>query len=288
MTLFFNMAVFLFVDESGQAHSSAPYEVLAGLAVNRKELWDFIRIIHDFEVECFGLKYGNDRREIKARKFLNRRTFAYANQFEPFKEEVRTLLAKEALERGRRLSRIHLAALAQAKLGYVTKVLNHCTTFNCKVFSCIVANPNGAGRKNSMLPKEYVYLFERFYYFLESQQPEEDGTIIFDEVEKSMSRLRIIQMNNYFQRSYNGTIRSSLILPEPIFVHSDLTTGIQVADLIAYVISWNFRNARLTKPRRPELNPFLKCIRAMEFKYAPNTGAYPYKIKSIITIDNHG
>ena len=282
------MAIFLFVDESGQDHSSAPYEVLAGLAVNRKELWDFIRIIHDFEVECFGLKYGNNRREIKARKFLNRRTFAYVAQFEPFEEGVRTLLAKQALERGRGLSRTQLAALAQAKLAYVKKVLNHCATFNCKVFSCIVANPGSAHRKNSMLPKEYVYLFERFYYFLESQRPQQDGTIIFDEVEKSMSHLRINQMNNYFQRSYNGTIRSSLILPEPIFVHSDRTTGIQIADFIAYIICWNFRNARLTKPRRPELNPFLKYIRSMEFKYAPNTGAYPYKIKSIVTIDNHG
>jgi hypothetical protein len=180
------MAIFLFVDESGQTHSSAPYEVLAGLAVNRKELWNFIRVIRDFEVECFGLKYGNDRREIKARKFLNRRTFAYAKQFEPFDEAVRTHLTKEALERGRGISKYHLAALAQSKLAYVKKVLNHCATFNCKVFSCIVANPDNAGRKNSMLPKEYVYLFERFYYFLESQKPQQDGTIIFDEVEKSM------------------------------------------------------------------------------------------------------
>jgi hypothetical protein len=68
------MSYFLFVDESGQDHNASPYEVIAGLAVNTRELWDLIRIMHDFEIECFGVKYGNEKREIKARNFLDTRT----------------------------------------------------------------------------------------------------------------------------------------------------------------------------------------------------------------------
>ena len=214
------------------------------------------------------------------------RTFRYAGQFPPLPEDLRTSLSKQALESRGRLSKIDLAALSQAKLAYVKKVLRHCATFNCKVFSCIVANPTKLPHNATMLPREYVYLFERFYYFLESHEPEQNGTIIFDEVEKSMSHLLINQMDNYFQRTFKGTIRSNLILPEPLFVHSHLTTGIQMADFIAYIISWNLRNAKLTKPRRLELNQFLKQICKMEFRATPLTGRYLYKIKSIITIDN--
>ena len=41
--------------------------------------------------------------------------------------------------------------------------------------------------------------------------------------------------------------RATLIIAEPFFVHSDLTTGVQIADLIAYCISWGLRFGRMTK-----------------------------------------
>ena len=51
-----------------------------------------------------------------------------------------------------------------------------------------------------------------------------------------------------------GRHRANRIIPEPFFVHSDLTTGVQIADLVAYVISWGFRIPRMTKPARAELS----------------------------------
>ena len=78
--------------------------------------------------------------------------------------------------------------------------------------------------------------------------------MVFDELEKSQSHLLIDQMHRYFADTMVGQQRSSRIIPEPFFVHSDLTTGVQIADLVAYVISWGFRMARMTKPARPELS----------------------------------
>ena len=37
-------------------------------------------------------------------------------------------------------------------------------------------------------------------------------------------------------------------------MHSDLTTGVQIADLVAYVISWGFRMALMSKPARSQLS----------------------------------
>ena len=36
-------------------------------------------------------------------------------------------------------------------------------------------------------------------------------------------------------------------------MHGDLTTGVQIADLVAGVISWGFRVPRMVKPARAEL-----------------------------------
>jgi hypothetical protein len=49
-------------------------------------------------------------------------------------------------------------------------------------------------------------------------------------------------------------------------VHSDLTTGVQIADLVAYCISWGYRDQRLTKPHREELAGFAGQIRPLIHK----------------------
>ena len=280
-TLHIIMAFLLFVDESGQDRREAPYEVIAGLAVEDKDLWNFIRLVHDFEFECFGCKYGNEKREIKARKFLNRKTFRLAGQMGKIPDYQRTNLANKALHSGSNISRLQLTALAQAKIDYVKKVLELCIAFQCKVFSCVVGDPINVPFNKYMLRKEYVYLFERFYYFLESQKQEVNGIIVFDEVEKSVSHIMINQMDKYFKRSFNGAVRSSLILPEPFFVHSDLTTGIQIVDFIAYIISWSLRNAKLKKPGRQELNGLLKLVKALRFKSRKEVDGHNFSINSI-------
>lgn len=71
---------------------------------------------------------------------------------------------------------------------------------------------------------------ERIYYYLEDKKLEDQGIIVFDELEKSKSHILVSQLENYFKKTSNGRQRSGLVIPEPFFVHSDLTTGIQIAD----------------------------------------------------------
>ena len=113
--------------------------------------------------------------------------------------------------------------------------------------------------------KDYAYLFERFFYFLEDSAADEQGIVVFDELEKSKSHLLIDQMHRYFEETAVGRHRASRIIPEPFFVHSDLTTGVQIADLLAYIISWGFRMPRMTKPAREELAPFADQIARLRY-----------------------
>ncbi|MCL5736806.1 MAG: DUF3800 domain-containing protein [Actinobacteria bacterium] len=152
-----------------------------------------------------------------------------------------------------------ISALAQSKLLYVEEALEICSRYRCKVFASIVEKSAPKPAEN-YLRKDYAYLFERFFYYLDDLRPESIGIVVFDELEKTQSHLLVGQMDRYFKETATGRHRSSLLIPEPFFVHSDLTTGIQLADLICYVISWGFRLPSMTLPARAELSPFANQI----------------------------
>jgi hypothetical protein len=266
------MSYFLFIDESGQDHHDSPYEVLVGFAIEDKDLWRFIQEVHNIEMDCFGRRYRLDGREIKAKKFLNVKTFRLAAQLEPINLFDRVNLAKAVLDEGRNSGRIKLTALAQAKLAYTKEVLRLCAKYRCRIFASIINDPTSIPGDKTMLRSDYVYLFERFYYFLEDKPAEQRGIVVFDELEKSQSHILVSQMDRYFKHTQKGRIRSSLVIPEPFFVHSDLTTGIQVVDFIAYILSWNFRFGKLTKAKREELNGFAELLKPLRYRTTREIG----------------
>jgi hypothetical protein len=279
------MAFFLFIDESGQDHHDSPYEVLAGIAIEDKDLWNFIRCAHELEIDCFGRKYREKDNEIKARTFLNRKTFRLASQLPAISLLNRTSLAKRALDNGASITKLALTALAQAKLDYVCKLLELCQRFRFKVFASITSDETSIPIEKEMLRKDYVYLFERFYYFLEDRPNEPRGVVVFDELDKSASHLLLGQMDKYFKKTTKGRYRAGLIIPEPFFVHSELTTGIQVVDFVAYIMSWNFRVGKLDKASREELKKYLELIKPLRYRTTREIGdIIEYVVWSIVVV----
>ena len=53
-------------------------------------------------------------------------------------------------------------------------------------------------------------------------------------------------------------------------MHSDLTTGAQIAGLVAYVISWGFRMPRMTKPERAELSDLANRVARLRYRAVRN------------------
>jgi hypothetical protein len=249
------MAYFMFVDESGQDHRESPYEVLAGVAVHDTRLWDLTQAIKQAERRCFGVPYttGGDR-ELKATNLLTRKTFRLARQLPAFPVPECAGLAREILRDGMTPSKARLTALGQAKLAFVGRVLDLTYAYDARAFASIVKPDAPQRGSRDFLRKDYSYLFQRFYNFVEGQPAHERGVVVFDELDKSQSHILLGQMSAYFLGTRTGRQRSSRIVPEPFFVHSDLTTGILLADLVAYILSHNVRLARMTNPKRDELD----------------------------------
>lgn len=64
------MSHFLFLDESGRDHGESPYEVLAGVTVEDRDLWNLVRAIQDSEIKHFGTRYSVGAGELKGKKLL--------------------------------------------------------------------------------------------------------------------------------------------------------------------------------------------------------------------------
>lgn len=271
----------LFIDESGQDQRASPYEVLAGIAVEDRKIWPLIRQLADCERHYFGMRlfaaYG---REAKATKLLDRGAFRHAGQLPAIEHHERTQLAREILEDGTAVSKKRLTALGQAKFAYCNHVLDIVRGHGGQAFATIV--PQSAPRpETDMLRKDYAYLFERFFYFLNSKPDDPMGYLVFDEIDKSASHILLNQVSAYFIKTQNGRTRSRLIIPEPFFVHSDLTSLVQVADIVAYTISWGLRLPGMTEPAREELAPLADKIRRLEFRQKTPAGEWQNGFKII-------
>ena len=279
------MAYFLFVDESGTDGRESPYMVLGGLAVKDSDLWALVCELVDIEVELFGIRYHECGEEIKGRKFLSAKTFRKAAQSPDMATEVRRRLASACLLDGA-LNPQGINALAQAKLAYVRRALQVSSRYNCKVFASIVDRRAPAPAPD-YLRKDYSYLLERLFYFLEEQGRDQVGLVVFDELERQQSRRLINTMEDYFRETHRGRLRASQVIPQPFFVHSELTTGIQLADLACYILNWGFRLPSMVAPARADLRSFANQIAQLRHRTTRRTpGGMDFPVWSIAHIND--
>ncbi len=288
----------LFIDESGHDHQEMPCEVLAGIAISEDNLWNLVRAIRAAEKDHFGDYLRNLRiTEMKAKKLLKRKRFKSANRPIIINEKELVPLANSALQKGMHASESgnsasgvtekELVAYSRCVLHFINDVLDIAAQHNVQIFASVV-DINAPRPIKGKLRKDYVYLFERYFYFLETLPLNARGLIVFDELDKSQSHILIQQMATYFLGTQTGRYRSSRIVPEPFFVHSDLTTGIFLADLAAYILGWAWRLNRMTHPKRDELSVYANKLHDMQFhgqKIIPETSE-PMFLHGIIYLDD--
>lgn len=253
------MTYLLFLDESGHDHRNMPYEVRGGIALHVEQLWSFVQDIKQMQVDYYGAPLERYRTEIKGSKLLDKDRFRWASQAGELDDDTRRANCRRFLEKGRRRAapvNLEFTAYGQASLLMAEGVFSSLRHHEAVLFASAIPTqaplPTGP-RDLGFLRKDFVYLFERFYYFLEDRQTH--GVIVMDETEKEDQRRLLGRIERYFNSTAKGKLRTERMVPWPMFVSSDLAYPVQAADLCIYCVNWGFRLPQrgMDAPARDEI-----------------------------------
>ncbi len=233
------------MDESGHDHKQMPYEVRGGIALHASKLWSFVTELRRLERDCYGTMLSEFKKEIKGSNLLDKDRFKWASQEDSFDDHTRQSLCRKFFTKGLEKKNSHFSersAYGQASLLMAKGVFSALNHNDAVLFASAI--PKGVKKPKDFeleeyLRKDHVFLFERFYYFLDIKK--DHGLIVMDEVEKSYDRKFTKRIENYFVKTVSGRARSRWIIPTPLFVASDMAYPVQVADLCIYCINWAFR-----------------------------------------------
>jgi len=278
--------VLLFLDESGTDRRDTPYEVTGGIAIGEDRLWEFVQDVDEAQRACFGdvLREVAPRHEFKATTLLARDKFRFAAQGGTLPAPERASLARAFLEaagRGLRPRRAQFTAYGQACAAYVGAVLDVCATHEVRVFASMVDRQAPRADSETALRRDVAFLLERFAYYIEDIRDQAGGSrrqpvgiLVADELEHAQCRRLLGRLQRYFQLTARGREWGRLIVPEPFFVHSHLTTGTQVADLVVYVPNWACRYGGMEGAVREELRGYAGRLQGLVHvtKRADETG----------------
>ena len=105
---------------------------------------------------------------------------------------ARAQLAREILIDGTAVTKARLTALGQAKVEYCRFSLDLARRHGAKVFATIVPREAPRPERSDALRKDYAFLFERFYYFLNGLPGDPMGYLVFDELDRSEIDIRVM------------------------------------------------------------------------------------------------
>jgi len=95
--------------------------------------------------------------------------------------------------------------------------------------------------------KAYEFLLERIEHYMAEYHPKHLALIVMDDTSKQLNQA-VAMKHAFFQRAGNANVRFSHIVEYPFFTRSELSNGVQLADLLAYNVYRAFKDEDLAYP----------------------------------------
>ena len=95
--------------------------------------------------------------------------------------------------------------------------------------------------------KAYELLLERIQHYMREYHPKHRALIVMDDNSKQLNRATAMK-HALFQRSGNQNMTFPAIVEYPFFTRSELSNGVQLADLLAYNVYRAFKKETLGYP----------------------------------------
>jgi len=218
-----------FVDESyKQSNHHNPKTTLAGVMVREEAM-------RSLDTDLFNLK----------KRFLKIE--------EPWEKELkgRKLLSRRDIESPRNRE-------------FVEELLSVCRLHGVVPFAVVQDGRATLVGQPDLLPWLYRGILWRADTYLRENYPERMAVVIFDRIDRETSKKIAISFNNFMFKHRWGQGYTNVMVT-PLFANSEITPGLQIADVVAYCV--NERYAGRRGDSDPCLEKFFKGFRDLTFNY---------------------
>ena len=118
---------------------------------------------------------------------------------------------------------------------------------------------NEATTTKEMHGNAYEMLLERIQHYMLNNHHKHNALIIMDDTGANLNR-EISLMHAGFLGHGNNNMKFKNIIEYPFFVSSELSNGVQLADLVAYTIYHCFKNKRPNSPYLKRVSPHISRL----------------------------
>ena len=95
--------------------------------------------------------------------------------------------------------------------------------------------------------KAYEFLLERIESYMAEYHPKHQALVVMDDTSKGLNQA-VAMKHAWFQRAGNQNMKFPHIVEYPFFSRSELSNGVQLADLLAYNVYRAFKTEDLSYP----------------------------------------
>lgn len=116
---------------------------------------------------------------------------------------------------------------------YFTQV----TKSDAVIIACVIdkRSLSGGTEGEQMHEMAYQFILERIQHYMRDNQREKNAAIVMDDTGKNLNKIITLKHADY-QREGNRNMEFPAIIEYPFFVRSELSNGVQLADLLAYTV----------------------------------------------------
>lgn len=271
---------FFYIDESGSRDPSV------GTAEKPKDHLYVLLAVGIFERQWRPLERDISNLKLELADYLRR---AGKGQFDLADCEVKSNWIRNAKERAEKspfLNALHADDLERLVAAYFRQLADR----NAVVMAAVIDKRHLRDHvtHETLHKKAYEFLLERIQHFMREYHPKHQALIVMDDTSRQLNQAVALK-HAFFQRAGNANVQFNRIVEYPFFTRSELSNGVQLADLLAYNVYRAFKDENFDYPyfemllpsfyRRqaggvldglkvwPEASPLVAAARAMWERY---------------------
>jgi hypothetical protein len=232
---------FVYVDESGNRDPSISGRKHSGSVIDQGSLYVLVGLSL-FEMRWFQFEHYINRCKLDLLRRIRRREGIFLELADC---EVKSSAVRHPAERGRHDFLCHLQ---EAELtGLVNSFYQQLAYHHMRLFAVIIDKRylHDYMDQEKLHRKAYELLIERVEWFMRNEHPKHRALLVVDDTSRQMNR-SLAMKHSFFQREGTSSgERIGHIVELPMFVASELSNGVQLADLCAYNVYRAFRDRDL-------------------------------------------